>query len=521
MLRTQLYANPHGQFVHDVVLESCRRFPNKTAIVDTSCNRRLTYAEYGDIVTRLARGLVTAGLKPGEVLAIFLPNCWEFCAAYHAATLVGAIPTLLNPTYREREVRYQLENSGAAMLIADGPSLEAISLAGLPHLRHVYTTHQSATRTEPFADLLKPLTAIMPAPTGPSEQILAALPYSSGTTGLPKGVMLSHFNLVANVFQFIGPNASQLCHESMILCFLPLYHIYGLNVVLNPALVLGATLVLMPRFNVTQFCSLLVEENINMAPTVPPALNALCHAAEAGEVPRNHSLRWVKSGAAPLAAELARRFTALTGVPVCQGYGMTEASPVTHIGFLESELYRPTSIGQPLAQTDCRVLDAAENEAPPGDPGELVMRGPQFMLGYWKEPQATCSALRDGWYWSGDIVTRDSEDFYYVVDRRKEMIKYKGFAVAPAEVEAVLLEHPAVRDCGVVGVPNDAAGEIPVAFVVLRPNTVASEKTKEDLCGFVADRLTHYKQPRDIRFVDSIPKTASGKILRRELRKSV
>jgi acyl-coenzyme A synthetase/AMP-(fatty) acid ligase len=229
----------------------------------------------------------------------------------------------------------------------------------------------------------------------------------------------------------------------------------------------------------------------------------------------------VKSGAAPLAPELARRFTALTGILVVQGYGMTEASPVTHVGYLEPELYKPESIGQPLVQTECRVLDENGNEVASGQPGELVMRGPQFMLGYWKEPQATAAVLRDGWYWSGDIVSRDADDFYYVLDRRKEMIKYKGFPVAPAEVESVLLEHPAVRDCGVVGRQDAAAGEIPVAFVVLREGSLPSENTREALCGFVADRLTHYKQPREIRFVDAIPKTASGKILRRELRKAL
>jgi acyl-CoA synthetase (AMP-forming)/AMP-acid ligase II len=234
----------------------------------------------------------------------------------------------------------------------------------------------------------------------------------------------------------------------------------------------------------------------------------------------------VKSGAAPLAPELARRFTELTGVLVCQGYGMTEASPVTHVGFLEPELYRPESIGQPLAQTECRVVsamdvDGSESEVAPGRPGELVMRGPQFMMGYWKDPQATAAVLRDGWFWSGDIVMRDTDDFYYVVDRRKEMIKYKGFPVAPAEVEALLLEHPAVRDCGVVGCADAAAGEIPIAFVVLREGSIASQKLKEDLCGFVAERLTSYKQPRQIHFVDALPRTPSGKILRRELRKAL
>jgi len=277
----------------------------------------------------------------------------------------------------------------------------------------------------------------------------------------------------------------------------------------------------MPRFNADQFCRTIVDENVTMAPTVPPALNALCQAAEAGQFPKGHHIEWVKSGAAPLAAELARRFTSLTGIPVVQGYGMTEASPVTHIGYLDPALYRPDSIGQPMALTDCRVVDEHGNEAACGQRGELVMRGPQFMLGYWKEPQATAAVLRDGWFWSGDVVTRDDQDFFCVVDRRKEMIKYKGYPVAPAEVEGVLLEHPAVRDCGVVGCPDPAAGEIPVAFVVLREGSVASDKMKEELSGFVAERLTHYKQPRVVRFLDAIPKTASGKILRRELRKSL
>ena len=526
MLRTELYADAHNLFLHDLILASCRRNPQKIALIDSSCGRRITYAEYGDTVESLAGGLIAAGLRPGEVVAIFLPNTWEFCAAYHATTLAGAIPTLLNPTYREREVRYQLQNSGARVLITDGPNIDGIDLSGLPCLRRVYATRQHASGAEPFPDLLNPVTATIPRPEQPSGTLIAALPYSSGTTGLPKGVMLSHYNLVANVYQLIGPNAAPLKRDDILLDFLPLYHIYGLNVVLNPALILGATLVLMCRFGVSQVTSLLSSESITMVPLVPPAMNALCQAAEAGQFPDHHRVHWVKSGAAPLAPELARRFRALTGILVCQGYGMTEASPVTHVGFLTPELYRPDSIGHPLAETECRVLcpDSAEPavsaaEVSTGDPGELVMRGPQFMLGYWKEPQATAAVLRDGWYWSGDIVTRDVEGFYRVVDRRKEMIKYKGFPIAPAEVEAVLLEHPAVRECGVIGRPDSAAGEIPVAFVALRNGFATGKKLEEELCAFVADRLTRYKQPREIHFVENIPKTASGKILRRELRK--
>src|ERR1700694_188430 len=235
MVRTQLYADAHNLFLHDLILASCRHNSQKIALIDSSCGRRFTYSEYGDTVESLARGLIAAGLRPGEVVAIFLPNTWEFCVAYHAATLAGAIPTLLNPTYREREVRYQLQNSGAAVLITDGPNIDGMDLSGLPCLRRVYATRQHASGAEPFADLLKPVTATIPRPEQSSGTLIAALPYSSGTTGLPKGVMLSHYNLVANVYQLIGPNATQINSTDQILCCLPLYHIYGLNVILNPS----------------------------------------------------------------------------------------------------------------------------------------------------------------------------------------------------------------------------------------------------------------------------------------------
>jgi long-chain acyl-CoA synthetase len=520
MLRTQLYADPAGRFVHDVVLQSCQRHHQKTALIDTSCDRRFTFAEYGSLVESLARGLISAGLAPGEVIAIFLPNSWEFAITYHAATLAGGIPTLLNPSYREREVRFQLENSGAVFLITDGPLVENVNLAGLSALRRVFTTRTRHAGCENFLNLLQPSSAKFPEPIQDSAQAIAALPYSSGTTGLPKGVMLSHYNLVANVYQVLGPNAATLAPSDVMLCFLPLYHIYGLTVGLTLSLTLGNTLVLMPRFDVQKLCALVIEEGVTMMPMVPPAINALCQAAEAGVFPKNHKVRLIKSGAAPLAPELARRMAELTGIIVYQGYGMTEASPVTHVSYVAPpEMYRPASIGHPLALTDCRIVNVDGHEVAPGEPGELVMRGPQFMLGYWKEPQATAVVLRDGWYYSGDVVRTDADGFYYVLDRSKEMIKYKGFPVAPAEVESLLLEHPAVRDCGVVGKPDLAAGEIPCAFVVLREGFTPSDALATQLRDFVADRLAHHKQPREIRFVEVLPRTSSGKILRRELRK--
>ena len=522
--RTQLFADPAGKFVHDVIFDSCREHSGKIAIIDTSCSpaRRLTYGAYAALVERVARNLVASGIRPGEMIGIYLPNCWEFAVAFHAATLAGAIPTTMNPTYREREVHYQLENSDAVALITDGSLLTGIHLAGLPSLRNVYTIRAPGPgRTQPFELLFKgAVSARLPEPEHDSRVTLGTLPFSSGTTGLPKGVMLSHYNLVANVYQTLTAGEyGAVGEDDVLLCFLPLYHIYGLTVGLNLTLMRGCTLVLMPRFDCARSLQITVDEGVTLTLCVPPTLLAYCQAAEQGKFPREHRLRWAKCGAAPLAPELARRFSERTGIPIRQGYGMTEASPVTHVGFLAPELYRPDSAGGPVAQTECRVLDSNENEVAQGELGELVMRGPQIMQGYWKSPDATAAVLRDGWYWSGDIVRTDELGLYYIVDRRKEMIKYKGFSIAPAEVESVLLEHPAVRDCGVVGHTNEEGEEVPCAFVVLRDTEVATKQTEASLQDFVAERLTHYKMPREVHFVQSLPRTASGKILRRDLRK--
>jgi long-chain acyl-CoA synthetase len=529
MKRTQFLANPEGVFVHDAVLAACERYAEKIAIVDTSTPEtplRISYAQYGELIHRIARRMVAIGIRPGDCIAIFLPNSWEFAASYHAATLAGATPTPLNPSYREREVRYQLENSGAKILITDTALVRDMDLSGLPDLKAVFSTRTlGAGGVLSFNDLLRPTSVALPKPDRDPRVVLAALPYSSGTTGLPKGVMLSHFNLVSNVYQTYGPGAVPSYPDQRPLCYLPLYHIYGLNVLLNPALMLGMTLVLMPRFNVECALRLFVEEQITSAPSVPPVINAFCQAAEKGLFPKQHHLQWIKSGAAPLAGELGRRLKELTGVHVAQGYGMTEASPVTHIGAIDGDSDCPVEcIGEPVFGTDCRVIafdGDREREAVNGQPGELVMRGPQFMLGYWNAPEATADVMRDGWYWSGDVATRDEHDFYRIVDRRKEMIKYKGFPVAPAEVEAVLLEHPAIRDCGVVGRPDQDAGEIPCAFVVLRDNFAECDSMRDNICGFVSEKLAHHKLPREIRFVQAIPRNPSGKILRRELRANV
>lgn len=521
--RTQLYDDPEGKFLHDVVLASCQMRGEKTAVIDTSCTPavRISYAGYADRVESAARGLVASGIRPGDRIGIFLSNCWEFGVAFHAALLAGAVPTTLNPTYREREVCYQLDTCDAVALITDGALLSEINLSGLPTLRNVFTTRTHLAGSQPFESLLRTRPGIsLPGPEGDSRLALATLPFSSGTTGLPKGVMLTHHNLVANVYQTLIPGEEgAITDADVMLCFLPMYHIYGLTIGLNLSLIRGCSLVMMPRFDCEASLAAAVRENVTLALCVPPALLAYCHAAEQKKFPTNHRLKWVKCGAAPLSGELARRFQSLTGIPIRQGYGMTEASPVTHMGFLDPQRYRPESIGAPVATTDCLVVDENGYQVAQGELGELVMRGPQFMLGYWKSAEATDAVLRDGWYWSGDIVRFDEQGQYYVVDRRKEMMKYKGFSIAPAEVESVLLEHPAVRDCGVVSRTGTDGEETPCAFVVLRQDELETQQTTENVLSFMRERMASYKVPREIHFVTSIPRTPSGKILRRELRK--
>src|ERR1019366_5998579 len=287
-LRTRLYDNPEGRFVHDVILDSCRQHGAKIAMVDTSCTpaRRISYAAYGELVERAARGLVAAGVRPGEMIGIYLPNCWEFGVAYHAATLAGAVPTTMNPTYREREVRYQLETADAVALISDGALLTGIDLSGLPALKKVYTIRNPGpSGSQMWDSLFAPNPTVrLSKPEDDSPEALASLPFSSGPTGLPKGVMLSHFNLVANVFQTLTPGEfGAITGPDVLLCFLPLYHIYGLTVGLNLPLMRGCTLVLMPRFDPERSLETIVQESVTITLCVPPTLLAYCQAAEQGK----------------------------------------------------------------------------------------------------------------------------------------------------------------------------------------------------------------------------------------------
>lgn len=481
---------------------------SKPALVDGSSGRSVTFGELDLLVGRAAAGLHALGFGRGDVLALYAPNAIEFGVAFHAAARLGGATTTINPLSTGEETARQLQDSRARVLVAAAAQLERVAplIAGTG-VEHAFVLGAS-TLAPRFEALYAHGIRRQQARVDPVVDVVA-LPYSSGTTGLPKGVMLTHSNLIANVLQIAG--TGQFRGEDTVLCVLPLFHIYGLVAILNLHLYLGATVVLMPRFELEALLSTLRDARITLAPLVPPiVLQLVKHPSLApGTLP---ALRTIMSGAAPLSAELTTACEARLGVRVIQGYGMTESSPATHVTPLDGAV--PGSAGELVGSTEMRLVDPETGgDATDGATGEVWVRGPQVMLGYLGQPAATRATVdADGWLRTGDLARVDGQGQLFVVDRLKELIKCNGYAVAPAELEAVLVTHPAVLDAAVIGVADAAAGEVPKAFVVRRSDVEAGE-----LLAFVAARVAPYKRVARAEFVDSIPKSPSGKILRRVL----
>jgi acyl-CoA synthetase (AMP-forming)/AMP-acid ligase II len=444
-------------------------------------------------------------VQRGETVAIMSPNCPEYAVVAYGALLAGAVLTGLNPLSREREIAVQLADAEAVVAFASRPLLAAVEAVrpGVPTLRQVLAIEDA-----------EPLTSDVGADDAPviidPARDLAFLPYSSGTTGLPKGVMLTHFSLVANTRQWISTGA--VAEGSVQLAFLPFYHIYGAVVLLHVTLAVGATCVVMPRFDPTQVLALIERHRVTELYVAPPALLALAHhPAAAGH--DLSSLRFIASAAAPLPRELAALAAQRLRCPVFQCYGMTEACP-THIN--PPTAWRDGSVGLPLPDVEQRIVDLETGaDLPVGATGELLVRGPQVMQGYWKRPDVTAEAIMPGgWVRTGDIARLDADGFLWLVDRAKEMIKYKGYQVAPAELEAVLMEHPAVLDAAVIPTLLTGEGEVPKGFVVLK---AGREAAPDAIMAFVAERVAPHKKVRALEIVGEIPKGPTGKILRRVL----
>jgi len=500
---------------HGLLQRTVDRFPDKTAVIFDA--QRLTFRDVDGLSHSLAAGLRELHVVKGDRVALFMTNRPEYLISFEAISKVGAVVTPLNPAYREAEAEYQIGNSEARVIIVQQdhlPIVEAIR-DKLPSLKHVVVIgSERPSGTLSFSALVHHAHGTAAPVDLDLAEDLVALPYSSGTTGLPKGVMLTHHNLVANATQATA--GACITEPDVLLIFLPFYHIYG-AMLMGCAVAAGATQVIMERFDLLAALALIERHRVTFLPTVPPVLLALANCPDIKKYDLS-SLRCIMSGAAPLAPELGKRVRELTGVQVVQSYGLTEAAPLTHINPVDNpELVRLESIGLAVSDQEEKIVDieGGEQELPPEQIGELVLRGPQVMKGYWKAPEETAHALRDGWLYTGDIARKDKDGFVYILDRKKEMIKYKGFGVAPAELEALLHEHPAVADCAVIPQPDDEAGEIPKAFVVLKKGVSV---TATDLMRFVEGRVAGYKRIRAVEFIDAIPKNPSGKILRRLLK---
>src|SRR5579859_3777921 len=498
----------------EFVLARAAERGDKPAIVDGPSGRTVTYAQLPVLIRRVAAGLAAHGFVKGDVLGIYSPNVPEYAVAFHAAASLGGTITTVNPLYTVGELAQQLTDCGAKYLLTVPPMLDNARAAAdrVASVKELFVFGEADGAT-PFASLMthgdQP-----PAVSINLRTDLVALPYSSGTTGLPKGVMLTHHNLVAELCAANGrPDIVFPGEQDTLLAFLPFFHIYGIVMFLTFGLWRGATVVSTMRFDLEQYLEIVQRYGVTYLHLVPPIVIALAKHPVVDKYDLSKA-KWALSAAAPLGGPAADAFTARLGIQLIQAYGMTEVSGASHVGSCLPGKIKPTSGGTLLPNTECLVVDPASGESVErGQQGEVWVRGPIVMQGYLGKPEATAATIdSDGWLHTGDVGYVDADGDVYIVDRVKELIKYKGLQVAPAELEAILLGHPAVADAAVIPSPDEEAGEVPKAFIVAKTPTPA-----EDIMAFVAARVAPHKKIRKLQFIDSIPKSASGKILRRML----
>ncbi len=502
--------------IHDYVMAGWAARGDRPALVDAASGRSVSYAELGGLVRGFAAGLVAEGFGKGDVVAIHAPNTLLYPVVFYGTTMIGATATTLSPLSTPDDMTKQLLDSDAKLVVTVSPLLPVataaatqVAAAGGRSLEIVVMDqaegHRSVLGMLGRGEL--PAVDIDPA------EDVAVLPYSSGTTGTPKGVMLTHRNICTNLAQVESMHA--LGEDDQVIAILPMFHIYGLTVLMNGALQRGATVHVHSRFDLGDFLTSMSRDRITHAYVAPPVMLALAkHPAVDG-----HDLSHLKiiiCAAAPLDGDLQTAVATRLGCEVGQAYGMTELSPGTHL-HTDGAVEPPACVGQLFPSTEARLVSLETGEdAEPGAPGELWIRGPQVMKGYFGRQDATDAMIDgDGWLHTGDVATRDEDGNWFIVDRVKELIKYKGYQVAPAELEAMLLALPEVADAAVIGVLDEDQQEIPKAFVVAAPG---ADLTEESLMATIAGIAAPHKRIRRVEFLDAIPKAASGKILRRELR---
>lgn len=534
--------------LHRFLFTSAQKYPDRDAII--FYGRRLTYRALDEAATRFAAALADRGLAKGDRVSLFLPNCPQMVIAYYGTLRAGGLAVSTSPLYSTRELTYQLNDSGAETIVvlsklyplvkevAPKTGLKRIIVTNIkeyfpPLLRLLFTLlkekrqgHRPAVERRPgtewFSEMLNSTPAKPPTTTvGPDDPAL--LQYTGGTTGLPKGAVLTHRNLVANTMQagawLVKPALSSVEGKNdgieIFLGAIPFFHVYGMTVVMNLCISLGHTMVLLPQFKVQEVLETISKYRPTLFPGVPTMYVAINNYPEVGR----YDLRSIKaclSGAAPLPVEVQTRFEALTGARLVEGYGLTETSPVTHANPLFGAR-RVGTIGLPLPDTDARIVDleSGERTLPPREIGEVAVKGPQVMAGYWNQPSETAMVLRDGWLYTGDIGYMDEQGYFTIVDRKKEMIIAGGFNVYPREVEEPLYEHPKVKEVVAVGLPDLYRGETVKVYVVLKEGERATEQEITDFCK---QRMAKHKVPTLVEFRQELPKTLVGKVLRRALR---
>jgi long-chain acyl-CoA synthetase len=519
--------------------DAARQWPRRAAI--RFYGKTIRYQVLDQLASRFASGLSALGVQKGAVLAIMLPNLPQTVIAYYGALRAGAVVTPINPLYVENEILRQVEDSGCEVMLAlnkfhsrvrpllGRTSLRYLILTSvheyLPWLKRVLYPLKHGREATGIAEngdsAIRLFNSLLrrnvegPGISG-SPNDLALLQYSGGTTGVPKGVMLTHRNLVCNTWQCRSWIPELVKAHQIFLGVLPFFHVYGMTTCQNLCFSVGGTLVLLPRFHAPEVLKTIAQERITVFPGIPSMYSAINNCQHLDRCDLG-SVRLCISGAGPLPLTVQERFEALTGARLMEGYGLTEASPVTHINPVTSTGARRTrSIGLPLPDTEAKVVDmeSGEQEMPDGDIGELVIKGPQVMAGYCKREEETRQVLRKGWLYTGDLARRDADGFFYIQDRKKDMIKSGGENVFPREVEEVLLRHPKVKDACVVGLPLGLRGEIIKAYVVLKDN---QSSTPAEILGHCRKELARFKIPKRVEFRPELPKTLVGKVLRRVL----
>ncbi|MCD1257509.1 long-chain fatty acid--CoA ligase [Paenibacillus athensensis] len=523
-----------------LLIDAAEKFPRRPALY--FMGKKITYAALLELAYRFASGLASLGVARGERVAIMLPNCPSAVIAHFGALLAGAIVVQTNPLYKERELLHQLRDSGAVALVTlDQLYARVEGIRRQTALRHVlvagiaddlpfpksalYRLKLRKDGEKPplipdndpgIVSLRKWLRAAAPTPACAevdAERDIALLQYTGGTTGTAKGVMLTHYNLLANTYQNLSWFYRSREGRETYLGVLPIFHVFGLTVLLHQSVLSGAMLILLPRFETEPVLQTIARLQPTIFPGAPTMYIALIHHPRVKQYPLA-SIEVCVSGSAPLPQEVQERFEALTDGRLIEGYGLTEASPVTHVNPIWGRRKIGT-IGIPTPDTDARIVDIETGETlPPGQIGELLVKGPQVMLGYWQRPEETAAVLKDGWLHTGDMASMDEDGYFTIVDRRKDLIIAGGFNIYPREVEEVLFEHPAVQEAAVAGVPDAYRGETVKAFIVVKPGM---SLTEQDVIDWCRERLAAYKVPRLVAFRSSLPKTMIGKVLRRKL----